>query len=151
MHLYITHALYFEIYTRGGSRGGSQGAADPPLEAGAKVFRFGAHIRVYTAALAGRPHGRPRARRHVHVLPMMKRSRFSGGRAAKRQSPCVNLLQFFGPSHRNRLACSTLFQWPGQTRMRHLPVCIFARMSAGSLSVTGRVALILRRQGPVHL
>ena len=54
------------MYTcRGGSRGGSQGAADPPLEAGANVFRFGAHTRIYGGA--GRPATRPRARRHVHV------------------------------------------------------------------------------------
>ena len=39
--------------SRGGSRGGSQGAADPPLEAGANVFRFGAHTRIYGGA--GRP------------------------------------------------------------------------------------------------
>ena len=55
----------------------------------------------------------------------MKRSRFSGGRAAKRQSPCVNLLQFFGPSHGNRLACSTLYIPVARPNANETPPCVY--------------------------
>ncbi len=52
-----------------------------------------------------------------------KRLRSSGGRAAKRQSPSVNLLQFIGPSHGNRLACSTLPV--AKPNVNETPPCVY--------------------------